>query len=108
VAGLYFFIVDPYNIRPFVEASIKNTFLGEEPTNPQPAGTSAPTEGEVLSPEQQAALSEMGIDSAAVPAQITPEQEACFITVLGEERVSAIKAGEVPTLAEFVRGRECL
>ena len=36
----------------------------------------------------------MGIDPKTVPTKISPEQEACFSTVIGAERVAEIKAGE--------------
>ncbi len=56
---------------------------------------------------QAKALQSVGVDPASVPASFTPEQIACFESVLGIERVAQIKGGAVPTFAEFTKSSAC-
>gem|GEM_PF-2118742 len=39
---------------------------------------------------------------------ISPDQEACFVEVLGQARVDEIKAGDSPTATEFFEARGCI
>ncbi len=71
------------------------------------ADTGASDEGSPTSEKQEAALRSLGIDPGAVNS-VTPEQEACFVRTLGQERVDAIKGGAVPTPVDYVKARECL
>lgn len=86
-------------------------------------GTSAPAEagnnedasngtngdrGFTLSGEQKQALGNMGIDPATVPTSVSAEQEGCFISVLGEARVTEIRNGAVPSAVEFAKARACI
>ena len=61
-----------------------------------------------LSAQQSQALKAVGIDSSSVPNQFTPKQTDCFVTVLGQGRVDAIKAGATPTPTEFFQAKDCL
>lgn len=62
----------------------------------------------LLSESQEKALETFGIDPASVPSEITPEQEACFESKLGEERVAEIKAGDSPTMSEYLKAKDCI
>ena len=62
----------------------------------------------MLNEQQETALETLGIDPATLPSTISPEQEACFESQIGAERVREIKAGDTPTAAEILKGRGCL
>ena len=97
--GLYLFVVDPYNIKPILFGS---DVAVTENSSPQV------DKNPVLNESQEKALETFGIDPATVPASITPEQEACFVEILGQVRVDEIKAGGTPTATEFFKARGCL
>jgi hypothetical protein len=119
-AVLYLVIADPFNLRPLVsmmwqdrpvtEQSSSNTEVPSGQTEPvvdftSPDGDAPETGGPNAA--QSAALDSVGL-GADVAAQITPEQEACFVEVLGQARVDAVKAGAVPTASEFFAARGCI
>lgn len=60
-----------------------------------------------ISASQAAALKAFGVDPAAI-SNITPEQEACFVEVLGQAKVDAIKGGAVPSFSDFSAAKACL
>jgi hypothetical protein len=97
-AAAYLWFADPYGVRPLIDAMRgAETTIVPSPVDKNPA----------LSPVQEAALEQVGIDPAAVPTSITPAQEACATEVLGAARVAEIKAGDAPTLPEIAQAREC-
>ena len=61
-----------------------------------------------LSEKQEKTLETFGIDPASVPSSITPEQESCFIKILGQARVNEIKAGDSPTATEYFKAKGCI
>lgn len=93
IAGIFFYFADPLN------------FFGADAS-----GTSGASSDEhpLLSGSQEKALETFGIDPASVPSEITPEQEACFVSILGEARVAEIKAGATPTMAEYLKAKGCI
>jgi hypothetical protein len=97
-AGAYLWFADPYGVRPLIDALRgAETSITPSPTDKNPA----------LSPVQEAALEQVGIDPAAVPTTITPAQEACATEILGAARTAEIKAGDAPTLTEIAQARQC-
>lgn len=113
---MYFFITDPYNLKPLFfgsSAPVQNSNVpisGDEDNN---TGNNISTESEVsggfeLSPAQVEALISLGIDPATVPTSINSEQEACFVMALGEARVAEIKQGAVPGAFEFLKAKACI
>lgn len=62
----------------------------------------------LLSPAQEAALQGFGIDPASVPSEISPEQEACFVEALGQERVDEIKGGATPNASDYFKAKGCI
>ena len=99
LAGSYFFVTDPLNLKPILFGSDEKAVseVGKEvDKNP------------MLNEKQEKALETFGIDPADVPSEITPEQEACFESILGEERVDEIKAGDSPTATEYFKARNCM
>ena len=83
IAGAYLYVADPYNLKPLI--------FGDA-TQPRAANEGAG--GDAASP-------------AVDPSQITPEQEACAVRILGQARVDEFKAGAQPTAAEYFQAREC-
>ena len=131
IAGAYVVVADPFGLRPIYNmlrrapATVTSSTGGsaqetrvEKPTAKSPTApqnivptptTSVPADpNPLLTPEQEAALSSLGIDPASLPSEITPAMEACFTGILGASRVAEIKAGSDPTPLEFFQVRSCL
>jgi hypothetical protein len=112
----YFVIADPLHIRPFLSAMYEKNKTVSVPDSPEEVDTnptSTAVASETVTPvgvsiKQAEALESVGINPAAVPTKFTPEQVACFVTVLGQSRVDAIVAGDTPTPAEFFTAKNCL
>jgi cytoskeletal protein RodZ len=60
-----------------------------------------------ITPAQAEALQALGIDPSVVTS-ITPEQEACFVRTLGQERVDEVKAGATPSPIDLFKAKECI
>lgn len=110
----YLLIKNPLNIRGMmfnrlfgqsdtsqVEPAKTTSPTGTQPSPDQPPASSLP-----ISPDQQKALQDAGIDPGAI--KITPEMEACFIEKLGNTRVEEIKKGAIPNPLDIFRARNCL
>jgi hypothetical protein len=110
LAGVYFFITDPFNLKPMIFGTESNKVMPtDDGTNTGGADTSTGgVTGFQLSEEQKQALADLGIDPDAVPTTISAEQEACFVSALGASRVSEIKAGAVPNPFEFMKAKSCV
>lgn len=61
----------------------------------------------LLNPEQEKALSSLGIKTETIPATITPAQEQCAVNALGEERVNEIKSGAAPGIGDYLKAKDC-
>ncbi|MFZ2252954.1 MAG: hypothetical protein WAW13_02130 [Minisyncoccia bacterium] len=114
MAGVYFFITDPLNLKPLFfgngteKTQVKNA-SATETKNTIPVGAKTTTTGGfVLSDTQKQALINLGIDPASVPTTISATQESCFVSVLGEARVAEIKTGAVPNAIEFFKAKSCI
>jgi hypothetical protein len=88
--------VDPED----VQGTDDVTSISDSVTPPMPA---SPNSVPVTSAQAEA-LESVGLTAAA----ISPEQEACFVSILGQARVDEVKAGTIPSAAEFVRASGCL
>jgi cytoskeletal protein RodZ len=114
IAGIYFFITDPYNLKPLVfgtvssDQSMSASEKSSDTTNEESSDQAGAQSGFTLSAAQQQALIAIGVDPAAVPSTVSAEQTNCFISVLGEARVQEIKAGAVPGAIEFARAKSCI
>ena len=122
VMVIYFFIRDPYNLRPILmpvisrmmfpnlsprinkDDNLKTTFTD---TPPNTISLEVSGSGSLTS-DQTKALKAIGVESNSLPTTITPEQEECFVKILGQTRVNEIKAGNTPTTNEFIKGTSCL
>ena len=94
LSGIFLYTFDPFNLKPL--------FFGGT------ASESTTDKNPLLSPAQEKALRTIGIDPTSIPSSFTPEQEACFVRILGESRVAEIKAGSTPTPAEYFQAKSCL
>ncbi|OGG61311.1 hypothetical protein A3C87_01090 [Candidatus Kaiserbacteria bacterium RIFCSPHIGHO2_02_FULL_49_34] len=97
LAAVVFFIVDPFGLKPML-------FGGDATSESATTKDANP----LLTESQEKTLQTFGIDPANVPSTITPEQEACFVEKLGEERVAEIKGGDSPTAAEYFKAKDCI
>jgi hypothetical protein len=109
--SIYLYVADPLNLKPlFMSGEQEVSSLVEEIEN-EDGGEEQDVvvdKNPALNPAQERALEAMKIDPAQVPTSITPEQEACFVGIIGQVRVDEIKAGAVPSAVEIFRARECL
>jgi hypothetical protein len=105
IAVTIFLIIDPFGLR---QAFVSQSGAGGYETSTLSGGDVAEDRNPALSPAQEQALKSFGIDPAQIPSEITPEQEACFVARLGAARVEEIKAGAMPTAAEFFKARDCI
>lgn len=120
IGVIYFIIADPFNLRPLVkmmwQAQTTSTAapsndvsnfnrVESETKSDSPDAVSLPSSGPTDA--QSAVLKSFGLD-AGVAAQVTPQQEACFVEILGQARVDEVIAGAVPTASEFFAVRGCL
>ncbi len=120
LALAYLIIFDPLNIKPFLfpeprptPVSISNDSAVETKINNEAnVGSGEVTEtvdrNTNLTPGQENALILIGIDPSGIPTKITPEQEACFVGKLGQERVDEIKSGDSPTAVEVFTAKDCV
>lgn len=96
--GLYLFIADPYNIKPLIFGSDSSVETSSTQVGSNPA----------INEKQEKVLETFGIDPSSVPSSFTPEQESCFVEILGQARVDEIKAGGSPTATEYFKAKGCL
>lgn len=108
ILGVYFFIVDPYHIKPIIFGTQIDSGGENSPTASSTQSTTQEDKNPLLNEVQEKALEGVGINPKTLPTQITPEQESCFIQTIGIDRVTQIKAGDLPTATEFLRARDCL
>lgn len=84
------------NIIPLSPAPLVSTTTSTEDKNP------------LLSPTQEAALENLGIEPATLSKIISSAMQTCFEAKLGLQRVNEIKAGSLPTKEEALSARSCL
>ncbi|MFA7088219.1 MAG: hypothetical protein WC146_02665 [Patescibacteria group bacterium] len=61
----------------------------------------------LLDDSQEKTLQSLGVDLKTVPSAISPEQEACAVQYLGQERVNEIKAGATPSVSDYLKAKDC-
>jgi hypothetical protein len=113
IIATYVYVADPLNIKPLLFGPTAEVVVPE--SSGDATSATVPTESDggkvvveqdknpLLTDTQEQTLETFGIDPGNLPAEITPDQEACFVTVLGRERVDQIKAGDSPSVTEFFR-----
>ncbi len=120
----YLWFADPWGIKPFimqdrvdstqgsrvvpVVTDITPEAVSTEPTTTSTVVTDVNDKHPALTSGQEDALELIGVDPSVLPNEITAEQEACFATKLGAERVAAIKAGATPEVLEIFKAKECM
>jgi len=107
IAGIYFYITDPLGLRPLLSGAKSSPQSSQENTHTNDGTVPEQENNSQLSPTQQKALEAFGIDPSSVSTSISPEQKACFVEALGQERVEEIKAGDSPTATEFFKAKPC-
>jgi len=97
----YLWFADPFELRPVIQELMGGRApVGEE-------GSTADVHP-LLDPQQEAALTKLGVDPAALPRTLSPALMSCFRDTLGDARVDAIQGGERPTAQDFFTARACL
>ncbi len=119
----YLWFADPWGIKPFImqdrvdSAQSNRVVPVVTDITPGEVSTKSTTSAAVndvndkhpaLTSGQEDALELIGVDPSVLPNEITAEQEACFATKLGAERVAAIKAGATPEVLEIFKAKECM
>jgi len=95
----YIWFKDPFGIKAFVFPSSQSVEVG---------GVTQSTSQGLLSPQQETALKNLGIDVSAIPSTIPLDVEECLVEKLGEKRANEIKAGAVPNALDILKGKSCL
>lgn len=67
----------------------------------------AVTNPEALQGDQEALLEAAGVKKEDIPTSVTPQQEACAVDKLGQERVNEIKAGASINAQDILKARSC-
>ena len=117
----YIVVADPFHVRPLLtlllqpaKSAATETVTTDTPVSEPTTGASSTAASPVATPvreptsAQREALQSVGINPDSAISNITPTQMACFVGILGSVRVAEIKAGAVPTSAEFFSVRSCL
>jgi hypothetical protein len=117
ILASYFWMADPLELKPLfysTDTGSKATSTPMDLANQSGDSSDIATttnnqnQSPVLNNAQAEALERVGIDSSALPSDITDEQMSCFNEQLGEERVDEIIAGAVPTPLELIKASSCL
>lgn len=108
IIATYFFITDPYNLKPLIFGSNGVLNMQAADTDMAESGGASAGAGFTLSAAQKQALVNLGIDPAKVPASVSVEQERCFVNTLGGARVEEIRNGAVPGPVEFMKAKGCI
>ena len=115
IISIYFIATNPYGVKPFLLGDTASTHNNGAPVVSAESDETAAgsIEGNVssgfqLSSDQVGSLVSLGIDPGAVPTSISTEQEVCFVAALGSVRVEEIKAGDVPSIIEFMKVESCV
>lgn len=102
IAVSAFIIIDPFNLRPLFFAlfssSTQNTSTPAQKSDKNP----------MINEDQEKLLESIGVDVEALPSEITPQMQECFVKTLGEQRANEIANGDSPTLVDALKAKECL
>jgi hypothetical protein len=108
----YLFLADPYNLKPIFmptsSSDVVSTTSSENITTTSTTSDNQNAKASLLSPAQESALNNIGVNPNSLPTSITPSQETCFVGILGQARVDEIKAGAIPSAPEFFKAMVCL
>ncbi|MBU0660925.1 hypothetical protein KKG22_01955 [Patescibacteria group bacterium] len=77
------------------------------PINTDGVNTEEVYDHPALSEDQEQTLDKLGIDVSTLPTSITPEQQACAVEKLGQDRVLEIVGGASPSAIELVKAGSC-
>ncbi len=100
LAGMYFYVTDPMNLKPMI--------FGTNGVKLQGDNSNVVASGFQLSEAQKQALVAAGIDPSKVPTSVSAAQETCFVAALGDAKVAEIKAGAVPSAMELLKAKSCI
>ncbi|MFA5124786.1 MAG: hypothetical protein WC473_03105 [Patescibacteria group bacterium] len=99
LAGIYFWIADPLNIKPLIFPS---QITADNAVN------KTPSSNPLLTQEQIAGLKKLGIDTSKIPTSISSTMEACLTAKLGATRTNEIKQGSIITAIDLYQAQSCL
>tara|TARA_B100000745_G_C19941081_1_gene317310 strand:+ start:62 stop:463 length:402 start_codon:yes stop_codon:yes gene_type:complete len=110
VAAYYLYVADPWGIKPILFPTESEKVLEEMVIEPAEEGEVATSSDKhpMLNESQENILEATGVDPASLPTELTPELLNCFEEKLGVERVNEIQNGDVPTITDYFRSRDCL
>lgn len=60
-----------------------------------------------LTTQQEVILESAGVNLKTVPTEITPAQQDCSVSILGQTRVDEIIAGSTPSMSEILKVKSC-
>ncbi|MBN2884500.1 hypothetical protein JXE04_01095 [Patescibacteria group bacterium] len=107
----YIMIKNPLGLRDvFVASYIKDNSVLSTVNNVNNADNipaSSTYDHPLLNDEQEAMAAKAGIDVSKLPSEITPEQQQCVNSKLGEARVLEIIKGAEPSPLEMIKVVPC-
>ena len=114
IFALYFFITDPFNLRPlFSSLSISPSEVMEVVGGVKNDAGAVVNDGStssnpLLNAEQEKVLKSIGIDPETLPTEVTPELEDCLVEKVGKKRAEEIAKGSEPTALDILKASSCL
>ncbi len=106
--GVYVWSTDSFGLRSLVQTLIRDVSEIATEVRDRVEEKATADKHPSLNAVEERALEAVGIDPNKIPAELTPEQEACFAEKFDAARVAEIKAGAVPNTIEMVRAKACL
>ncbi len=101
---------NPAGLRDKFLASLINGYLSSHIEGYEPLETTASQayDHPYLNNQQEAALTNLGVDVSKLPTSITPEMQNCFIEKLGQDKVNQIINGAAPSALDLYKAKDCL
>lgn len=94
----YIYVTDTFGIKSLIKGDSSSNTTSETTTDKNP----------LIPDAQEKVLENIGVDTSALPTEITPEMLACFDLKLGKARTDEIRNGSSITPIDYAKGESCL
>lgn len=115
IGSIIVFVFNPGGLRDQAIANAINNYLSKNIEGYQaiPEGDRIPYEeieynNPLIPDTQEKALYDMGVDTKALPSEITPAMAQCFEDKLGKTRTQEIINGAIPSAMDVFKAKNCL
>ena len=114
--GIYLFVADPFGWKPllslFIPSSDQSSATApidtSAPIKTTPTKTSTTATKTLLTPTQTKQLEALGVNTANLPTEMTPELQTCLTEKLGAARADELLKGSAPTPVDLLKAGSCL